>query len=183
MLLAKGVKLVWPVAMSLPHICTVSSSDDMIRGNVSRIIQSGDLLAASMFCGTAVILGPICEELFFRWVAILPHRSTGCSQKVMCVAEIAVVYLFHCCWWCSCRGMVLQCLVDAYPRLTPVVLLVTSLWFAASHSYEIVGTAVVTTCGICHGWSYLAAGRNILVPIVAHGFFNLMQLIGMLVFP
>jgi membrane protease YdiL (CAAX protease family) len=54
------------------------------------------------------------------------------------------------------------------------MLVLTSVWFGAAHlSHSLESKALAVASGLCWGYKYLAAGRNILVPICAHALTNL----------
>jgi membrane protease YdiL (CAAX protease family) len=62
------------------------------------------------------------------------------------------------------------------------MVLVTSLGFAAVHGgLSFPKQVSVAVIGMWWGLSYLAAGRNLLVPITAHAYQNLMNLLKWLV--
>jgi membrane protease YdiL (CAAX protease family) len=64
-------------------------------------------------------------------------------------------------------------MVTFAPRLTPLHLLVSSLQFASVHQANAGSLLGIGVTGLCLGTSYLASGRNLLVPIIAHALFNL----------
>lgn len=76
----------------------------------------------------------------------------------------------------SCRGFALRSLLKFAPH-EGFAVMGAALLFGLAHQLPVGETLTLTGLGVCLGYSYLGAGRSLLVPVVAHSLYNLLALV------